>query len=149
MFVVYARHASICAQLPACSETKLDGKHENPRKYVGPAVWCRNSATWTSFHPKGTHWPRLSRQPTANCRPLDDRFDFFPIACHAIHYMRHIAHTHTNIIPTWIGREANTRKLFLQRHWVLDIVSKPLPPPTLSSTFRRNNNIPAVKKIRN
>lgn len=28
MFVIYTRHASICAQLPACSKTKLDGKHE-------------------------------------------------------------------------------------------------------------------------
>lgn len=45
---------------------------------------------------KGTHWLRLtiSRLPTAYRRMID--LIFFPIACHAIHYMRHITHIHTH-----------------------------------------------------
>lgn len=39
MLVVYVRHSPICAQLSACSETKLDGKHVNPerRQSIGPS----------------------------------------------------------------------------------------------------------------
>lgn len=96
MFVIYTQHASICAQLPACSETKLDGKHE--KKVSGKKDVGRSQCRYFVYVVCGKKRTRkVLRLPSPN-----DRFDIFFhfVSRNSLHVTQNTQNAHKNILPT-------------------------------------------------